>query len=440
MPNHNILVSVWGQEVGVIEWQPESNMAAFEYFPAFVDTGIDLAPIKMPLAAGVVYRFPELQPTGNLSDTFCGLPGLFADSLPEKYGNRLLSQWLARQGRDFNDMTPTERLCYLGSRGMGALEYQPEDSSPPHATGDLDIAELVDVARRVLANNSTPITDNNLSLSNLISVGTSAGGAKAKAVIGWNETTQHITSGQGELQPGFSHWLIKFDEMDNEEHASSQQIGRIEYAYHQMAVDCGIDMMESRLLEDRGMAHFMTRRFDRTLPEDDQAIAQKRHVQTYCAMAHADRNPPGAYGYEHLFLTAKRLGLGQPDLDQLYRRMIFNIISRNQDDHSKNHAFMMDQSSKIWRLSPAYDLCFSYKPGNPFIESHQMSCNGKRSDFTRDDLLVAAKAADVKKPAQIIEEVEDVISYWLDYANDLDIRTEIAQGIHAHLRIADNKL
>lgn len=422
-----VLVKLWGMEVGVLLWDDRLQLADFQYTPEWINSGLELSPLMMPLREQP-YRFPELQLDHQYSDTFCGLPGLVADSLPEKYGNQLLSSWLARQGRNFSDMTPLERLCYLGSRGMGALEYVPALN---HSVADpvpVDVQELVDIASAILNERNQVENIDEQGLSRLISVGTSAGGAKAKAVIAWNGETGEVMSGQGQCPPGFSHWLLKFDDFENQEHATSKEIGRIEYAYHLMAVDAGIEMMESRLMSTDGKDHFMTRRFDRT---DEGG---KLHIQTYCAIAHADRNPPGLYSYESLFTTARQIKLNQKDLNQLYRRMVFNILTRNQDDHTKNHAFVMDGTGR-WFLAPAYDICFSYKPGNRFIENHQMSCNRKRDGFILDDLLTAAKAADVKKPMDIIHEVISTMNLWQDYANAANLSEGRMQAIENTFRL-----
>ena len=436
----SVKISAWGMDVGVVSFD-EGRAASFQYFPDFIDTGIELSPLHMPLSEKV-YSFPDnLARDSSYADTFCGLPGLIADSLPEKFGNRLLGAWLAKQGRDFADLSVAERLCYLGQRGMGALEFHPAQPGPAIEAEELDVSELMDVAQKVLSKASEDdISDQDLALEKLITVGTSAGGAKAKAIIAWNEQTQSIMSGQGELKPGYTHWLLKFDEVPNEEHADTSQIGRIEFAYHQMAVDCGISMMPCELLEDGERAHFMTQRFDRT-PATQTVASRKLHVQTYCGIAHADRNPPGQYGYEHLFKTARKLGLGQGDLDELFRRMVLNIVARNQDDHSKNHGFLYDDIERRWMLSPAYDICFSYKPGNPFISSHQMSCSGKRDSFVAQDLIDCARTADIKpvKAQRIINEVVGVARYFPEYAESCGMREDISLSINNSFRFGLGK-
>ena len=408
-----ISVHLWGQLVGALSWNPDRMLASFQYDPEFLRSGLEISPLKVPLGARV-FEFPELADT----NTFKGLPGFIADCLPEKFGNRLLDTYLANHGRHIEDLNPLERLCYVSTRGMGALEFQPDlESRDLNEPIPLQVSDLADVAKRVLEERQQTSTNSDEGIETLVTVGTSAGGAKAKAVIAINDDTNDVLSGQANVPEGYVHWLLKFDEIDNEEHASSKQIGRIEYAYSEMAYEAGINMMECRLLHDNDYAHFMTQRFDRI--EGNTKI----HVVTFAGMMHADRDPPGLVGYERLFQTIRELGLPQSDLTEMYRRMVFNICARNQDDHTKNHAFLMFGDGS-WQLSPAYDLCFSYKPGNPFIESHQMSCNGKRDGFLLEDLLTAAISADVKNPKKIIEEVQLAVSRWSKLAKKAGIDEE----------------
>ena len=420
-----IAVELWGQRVGALTWDKNRQLASFQYDPEFIQAELNVCPLKLPLS-GSIFEFPELARTR----TFKGLPGFIADSLPEKFGNRLLDTYLAKHGRHLDQLNPLERLCYVGVRGMGALEYQPDrECRDLNDTIPLQVSDLVELAQKVLQDRQQAHANmEDDGLETLITVGTSAGGAKAKAVIAIKRDNGDVLSGQADIPDGYDHWLLKFDEMDNEEHATSQQIGRIEYAYSEMAYQAGINMMECRLLPDNGKAHFMTRRFDRV--EDNAKV----HVVTFAGMAHADRDPPGSVGYERLFQTIRDLRLPQSELNEMYRRMVFNICSRNQDDHTKNHAFLMFGDGS-WQLAPAYDLCFSYKPGNPFIEQHQMSCNGKRDQFELDDLLAAAKAADVKRPKQIIEEVENAVSKWTEHAESAGIdgaHAESIKNLHRH--------
>lgn len=415
-----ISVELWGHRVGALSWDEKRQIAGFQYDPEFTKTGLQLSPIMLPLSGySPVYYFPELADTR----TFKGLPGFIADSLPEKFGNRLLDTYLAKHGRHIEDLNPLERLCYIGTRGMGALEYQPDyESRNLNKSIALQVSDLAQLAQNILKDRQQEQTNLNDGIETLITVGTSAGGAKAKAVIAINNETNDVISGQADIPDGFEHWLLKFDEIENEEHATSQQIGRIEFAYSEMAYAAGINMMECALLPDGDKAHFMTKRFDRF--EQNTKV----HVVTFAGMVHADRDPPGNVGYERLFQTIRDLGLAQSELNEMYRRMVFNICSRNHDDHSKNHAFLMFGDGS-WQLSPAYDLCFSYRPGNPFIDQHQISCNAKRENFELHDLLEAAKAADVKRPKEIIEQVEQAVNQWPAFASSAGIKPEYADNI-----------
>lgn len=418
-------VSLWGHRVGVIAWNSERGYGRFEYDPQFIRSGLEVSPLTMPLKPGV-YSFPHHATSG----TFLGLPGMIADSLTEGFGNQLLKGWLARRGLQFRDLTPVERLCYIGSRGMGALEYQPDWDLGANEDFPVAVSELVDIAQKVLGQKEevreSLARDTEESLSKLIRVGTSAGGAKAKAVIAWNEATGEMRSGQVNCPSGFDHWLLKLAEVENSEHHADREVGRLEYAYYLMALASGIQMMESRLLPDGDRAHFMTRRFDRVR-------GQKIHVATFSGIAHEDRNPAGNTHYETLFATARRLDLGQEALDELYRRMVFNVLSRNQDDHAKNHAFLMD-SDGTWFLSPAYDIVFSFKKDSRWISSQQMRVNGKRDDFTLEDLRAAASAADVRHPERIIDQVRSGIGRWMQVANEAGLDEEHAEAIRSHFR------
>jgi serine/threonine-protein kinase HipA len=404
--NTPVVVNLWGVRVGALLWDSTRGYATFEYDKVFVKSGLEVSPLMVPLS-NKIYQFPTLKNT----KTFQGLPGFIADSLPEKFGNRILDTYLARHGKKLQDLTPLERLCFISTRGMGALEYKPDfETRKLNTPIPLEVSDLVELAQSTLNDREAFNTNiNDTGIDTLISVGTSAGGAKAKAIIAINDETKQVLSGQTNVPEGFEHWILKFDEFENEEHATSKQIGRIEYSYNEMAYEAGINVMEFRLLQDGEKAHFMTRRFDRI---DGNA---KVHVLTFAGMTHLDRDPPGNFGYERIFQTIRDLKLSQLDLNEMYKRMVFNICTRNQDDHTKNHAFLMFGNGE-WQLSPAYDLCFSYKPGNKFIEQHQMSCNGKRDNFTLEDLLQAAKAADIKKPKEIIKEVEEAVSKWPEIA------------------------
>ncbi len=419
-------VRLWGRRVGVIAWDATRALGHFQYDPAYVRDGSEVSPLTMPLSHRV-YTFPE----HARSETFVGLPGMIADSLTEGFGNQLLGNWLAQRGLQFRDLTPIERLCYVGRRGMGALEYEPDLDVAENRSFEIEVSELVQIAKQVLQQQTSSKTkldpDEENSLGKLIQVGTSAGGAKAKAVVAWNEATGELMSGQGDCPPGFEHWLLKLADVENAEHHADSDVGRLEFAYYRMALSAGIEMMESRLLPDGDRAHFMTRRFDRI-------DGTKLHVQTFCGLAHEDRNPVGNTHYETLFATARSLELGQPALDQLYRRMVFNVLARNQDDHSKNHAFLMDPAGRWW-LSPAYDIVFSYKKNSRWVAAQQMCVNGKRDAFTRDDLRAAARAADVKRPDPIIDEVRSTLTSWPRVATECGLKEEQANAIFSCFRM-----
>jgi serine/threonine-protein kinase HipA len=423
------IIQLYGTPIGAVSWDPDRELGVFEYDPDFLGSGIEVSPIAMPLGPGR-FSFPNLS-----RETFKGLPGLLADSLPDKFGNLLIDQWLARQGRSPESFDPVERLCYLGTRAMGGLEFQPTllPESPPET---LHLAALVQLANDALASRES--LHANLSqppeaLATILRVGTSAGGARAKAVIAWNPVTGEIRSGQVPFAAGFEPWLLKFDGVSanrDKELNDPLGYGRIEYAYHLMARAAGITMSDCRLLEENGRAHFMTRRFDRGLH------GEKFHMQSLCAIAHFDFNLAGAYSYEQSFQIARRLDLPQADLTELYRRALFNIIARNQDDHTKNIAFLMDRRGG-WRLAPAYDLIYAYNPTGAWTHRHQMTLNAKREDFLTSDLLAAAEAANIKPPKAkaILRQVLAAVSGWENHAEAAGVSADWMREIHANLRL-----
>ena len=411
------LVNLWGQLVGAVAWQEEEGYASFEFDPSFLKQGLDMAPVIMPISTlpqgQGIFNFPALP-----KETYYGLPGFLADSLPDRFGNRLIDIWLATQGRTPESMNPVERLCYVGNRGMGALEFEPMIKRGKNTPQPLEIDDLVRLAKDALEQKeglSADLSkDAGKALQEILLVGTSAGGARAKAIIAWNEETGKVVSGQLLAPKGFSHWIIKLDGVTNDMLGDPKGYGRIEYAYYKMAIDCGISMSESRLLQEGGRAHFMTKRFDRI--ENNQ----KLHMQTLCGLCHFDYNSPGAYAYEQAFQTMRQLRLPYTDAEQLYTRMVFNVISRNMDDHTKNIAFLMNQDG-TWRLAPAYDLSYAFNPTNKWLAKHQMTINGKREDITRDDLLSVGKQMNIKKEKEIIDRVRSVIDRWSYYAADAGI-------------------
>jgi serine/threonine-protein kinase HipA len=402
-------VKLWGRAIGAVTWMEDRQIGVFEYEPAFIASYIEIAPLTMKLASGT-FTFPALPRA-----TFKGLPGLLADTLPDKFGNRLIDAWLASQGRTVSSFNPVERLCYVGTRGMGALEFEPAVTrGPTHGRG-VDISKLVNLANDVLDERTALAgvfdgVDDARAIDDILRVGTSAGGARAKAILAWNSQTGAFRSGQIEAGDGFSYWLMKFDGVSfnkDKELVDPQGFGRIEYAYHLMARAAGIDMMDCRLHEEGGRAHFMTRRFDRT------DAGGKFHMLSLCAMRHWDFNAAGAYSYEQAIETIRLLDLPRTDIDQQVRRAVFNILARNQDDHVKNIAFLMDQSG-TWSLSPAFDIAYAWNPDGSWTNSHQMSLNGKRNDFTQDDLMAFAHFAGMKaKPAELlIDDVSGALAQW----------------------------
>ncbi|MDR2622535.1 MAG: type II toxin-antitoxin system HipA family toxin [Dysgonamonadaceae bacterium] len=406
-------IRIWEDIAGTVSWDPVREIASFEYDPKFIAKGLDLSPLRMPLQAGRVYSFPELNRT-----TYKGLPGLLADSLPDKFGNSLINRWLAEQGRDPDSYNSVERLLYLGKRGMGALEFEPAEKIVQNTATKIELEGLIQAARYALADKEKQTADlhNEKEISQIIKVGTSAGGARAKAIVAYNENTGEIRSGQLNAPEGFSHWLIKLDGIDNQdkELKDPMHFGRIEYVYYLMAISCGIEMMESRLLAENGRYHFLTRRFDRI------GNKEKFHMQTLCGLAHFDFNSPGIYAYEQLFQTMRTLRLPYTAAEQAYRRMVFNVVARNQDDHTKNISFLMNKEGK-WRLAPAYDITFAYNPLGKYTSLHQMTINGKQDGFTKSDFLQVAKSMNIKKANEIIEEVIESVSQWKRIAKEYDI-------------------
>ncbi len=427
-------VRLWGRTIGAVAQEPGEAAAAFQYDPAFIGSGIELSPLVMPLSPRV-YRFPELP-----RQTFHGLPGLLADCLPDKFGNALIDAWLATQGRSPDSFNAVERLCYTGRRGMGALEFLPTTGPQARESERVSIDALVELASEVLAHRndlqgSFADADKAAALRDILRVGTSAGGARAKAVIAWQPQTNEVRSGQVEAGEGFEYWLLKFDGVSgnrDKELDDPQGYCAIEYAYYLMAREAGIDMSECRLLEEGGRRHFMTRRFDR-LPG-----GSKLHMQSLCALAHFDFNQAGAYSYEQALQVIRRLGLPMAALEQQFRRMLFNIVARNQDDHVKNIAFLMDRQGR-WSLSPAFDVTYSYNPEGIWTASHQMSLNGKRDHFTLEDIKACARVAGLKRgrAEALLHEVTEVVGQWSAFADRAAVaplwRDQIARTLRLKL-------
>lgn len=425
-------VRLWGKTIGAVSLQDGDDVASFEYDAAFAQSGIQVAPLVMPLSRRV-YRFPELS-----RPTFHGLPGLLADSLPDKFGNALIDVWLASQGRQPDSFNAVERLCYTGERGMGALEFVPAIGPGARQTTAIEIGQLVDLASEVLThrNNlqaSFLSEDRKDALSDILRVGTSAGGARAKAVIAWNPKTNEVRSGQVKAGTGFEYWLLKFDGVSgnkDKELEDPKGYGLIEYAYYLMALECGITMNECRLFKENGRSHFMTRRFDR------KAGGEKLHMQSLSALAHYDFNMAGAYSYEQAFLAMRQLQLPMQAIEQQFRRMAFNIVARNQDDHVKNIAFLMNKSGE-WSLSPAFDMTYSFNPAGTWTASHQMTLNGKRDKFTLEDFKACAKTASMKRgrAAKIVAEVQAAVSQWKLFAEQAGVPDGVREKIQGTLNL-----
>ena len=422
-------VKIWGETIGAVAWDENSGTASFEYEPKFIVQSIDLAPLKMPInnATNRIFSFPELRNT----KTFKGLPGLLADVLPDDYGNQLINTWLAQNGRPENSMNPVEMLCFIGTRGMGALEFEPSQLKVNKRAFDIEVDELIQMSQKMLTKRDAFETnlakDEQQAMLDILKIGTSAGGARPKAIIAYNEKTGQVKSGQTLAPKGFEHWLLKLDTVSDVQFGKSSGFGRIEMAYYLMAKACQIDMMESRLLEENGRAHFMTKRFDR------EGGDQKYHIQTLCAMQHYDFNQITSFSYEQLFQTMRLLRLPYPQAEQIYRRMVFNVIARNCDDHTKNFAFRLKKEQE-WELTPAYDVCFAYRPDSNWVSQQNLSINGKRDNITRDDLMAVAKSMNVKKANTIINEISETVKNWNTFAEQVNVDEKLKREIgKAHL-------
>lgn len=425
-------VKLWGNTIGAVSLEDGRDHAAFEYAPAFVQSGIEVSPLTMPLARQV-YVFPELP-----RRTFHGLPGLLVDSLPDKFGNTLISAWLATQGRTPESFNAVERLCYTGVRGMGALEFVPSIGPKAHRAKKVDVDALVELASEVLShrdNLRTSFADGakEQALQNILRVGTSAGGARAKAVVAWNRKTDEVKSGQTKAGPGFTYWILKFDGVagnKDKELEDPKGYGAIEYAYYLMATAAGIAMSECRLLEENGRRHFMTKRFDRL------EGGEKLHMQSLSALAHFDFNDPRAYSYEQAMMIIRQLELPTQAVEEQFRRMAFNIIARNQDDHVKNIAFLMNKRGE-WSLSPAFDMTYSFNPDGDWTAHHQMSMNGKRDAFTSEDFRACGKHVSLQRgrAEAIVDEVRVAVAKWPNYAEQARVAATWRKQIERNLRV-----
>ena len=424
----SVEVKLWGTTVGALYQKEGDEFASFEYAPDFVRSGIEPAPVAMPVRSGAIYRFPDLSPA-----TFHRLPGLFADSVPDKFGNKIIDQWLVQNGRDPRSFTALERLCYTGSRGMGALEFYPVMGPDPVKSEPLEIERLRTLAANILDQRKkvkVRLREKD-AFEQIVRVGTSAGGARAKVLIAYDDSTGTVLSGQVRAPEGFGYWLLKFDDIENnrdKENADPAGFGALEYTYSQIAKEAGIQMTECRLLEDGDHRHFMTRRFDRT------ENGGKLHYQSLTAIAHYDFNIAGAYSYEQAFAIARQIGLSTADIEQMYRRAVFNICARNQDDHTKNIGFLMDKRGN-WSLAPAFDVTYAYNPAGRWTGTHQMTFNGKREKFTLDDFKAAAKSAGLVQGRykRILEQVQDALAGFNKRAKANDVPKKLVQEVAKNL-------
>lgn len=421
-------VKIWGELAGAVVWDDTNRLGTFEFAPGFKKQQWDLSPLKMPLGSSqMIFSFPELRKERFATyDTFRGLPGMLADVLPDRFGNQLINRWLAGMGRPQDSMNPVEMLLFLGSRGMGALEFEPSSLKENKNTFPIELESLVQIAKIMMDKRSMFQTNiikyEEKAVIDILKIGTSAGGARPKALIAYNEKNGEIRSGQTKAPEGFEHWLIKLDGVSDVQVGESKGYGRVEMAYYLMAIDCGIEMMPSTLLEENNRAHFMTKRFDR-IGRDT-----KHHIQTFCAMQHFDFNLVTGFSYEQLFQTMRELRLSYEEIEQIYRRMVFNVLSRNCDDHTKNFSFMMEKGQG-WKLAPAYDICHAYRPDSAWVSQHALSINHKRTNITREDLLLLAEAVNCKKAPTIINEINAVVTNWKKYASITGVQKKLREAI-----------
>ena len=425
---NTVCVKMWGTIVGYLH-QEDNGIVGFQYDEDFLKSGIEISPVKMPLST-ITYTFPVLPEI-----TYHGLPGMVADSLPDRFGNIVISRYLESQGRSADSLSVIEKLCYTGKRGMGALEYEPsQEITTINETVDLDA--LTKLASEILSEKEQiHIEKNDNMMAQLMECGSSVGGARAKTLIAWNPDTNDVRSGQVDAGQGYEYWLLKFDNIKNNRdkdiQADDGEYTKVEYAYYLMALDAGIKMSECKLYKENGSAHFMTKRFDRKGKK-----GEKVHMQSLCALAHMDFNSPRIYSYEEAFVVMKQLKLPYSDFLQLFKRMVFNEYAKNYDDHTKNISFLMDKKG-IWSLSPAYDVTFSYRKDSPWVNAHQMLINGKADHITEEDMLYVAQKVGIKNfdAKKSIEQVKASVSKWEVFAKQTDMSPKNIERIKANLSL-----
>lgn len=419
-------VNLYGQPVGTFRWDNNRQLAHFEYAESFIGKGLEPSPILMPVRQGRIYSFSDIG-----RETFKGLPGMLADSLPDTYGRALFDRWLALTGRSSGN--PVETLCFLGKRCMGALEFEPAMDAPYSPDVRIELDSLVEVTSEALSEKeefgANLEEDKKAAIAEIVRLGTSAGGQRAKAIIAYNPLTGEVRSGQIEAPEGFDYYLIKLDGVTAEAgFRETQNFGRLEYSFYRLVNECGIEMSDCSLIEENGRAHFLTKRFDRQNGE-------KIHMQTLCGIAHYDYRNPRSYSYEQAFNVMRALRLPYSQAQEMYRRMVFNVVIRNQDDHTKNISFLMDRQGK-WTLSPAYDMGFAYNPKGGLTAQHQMSINGKFDDITRQDLLEFAKRNNIKEATEIIDRIAEVSSRWPLLARECEVPQPMIEAIMPNLKLS----
>lgn len=407
-----IEIFIWNKRVGVLVRTPEG--IAFQYDPEFKRLGLDLSPINLSLEGKNIFINEA-----DWKDTE-GIPGLIYDSLPDKFGNDLLRTYFTDKGLTENDIDVFSKLQYIGTRGMGALEFSP--ASEIEQTEDIifleDIEKISMLSTKGKEALKTNLEDKN-ALLQILHIGTSAGGARAKALIAINKENGNIKSGQLPLGADYDYFLIKIDGANETELGEPSGFGRLEYTYSQMAKDCKIQMTDCFLYKD---LHFLTKRFDR----DENG--EKLHIHSLCGLLGLDYHQVGNYSYEHYFMAARKLGLGQDAMEEVFRRMVFNVLVHNCDDHTKNFSFMMDQEGK-WLLSPAFDLCYSYDNSNEWVNGHNMRVNGKRTEITYDDLMEVGKKFNIKKRKTIFENIKMVVDQFTEYAHKNNVKQTLIDEV-----------
>lgn len=419
------IAKLYGHTIGTLHWDDRRQITLFEYADSFIGQGIQPSPLLMPVVPGKVYSFPEIG-----YETFKGLPGLFADSLPDTYGRALFDRWLALMGRASSNTVET--LCFLGKRCMGAIEFEPAIETSYNTDTSIELDSLVNVASEALAEKRNfgvnLSNDKKAAIAEIVRLGTSAGGQRAKAIIAYNPTTGEVRSGQIDTSSGFDYYLIKLDGVSAEVgFRETQNFGRLEYSFYKLVKACGIEMSECSIIEENGRAHFLTKRFDR---QDGKKI----HMQTLCGIAHYDYRMPRLYSYEQAFNIMRALRLPYSQAQEMFRRMVFNVVVRNQDDHTKNISFLMNEQG-TWRLSPAYDMGYAYNPNGGWTSQHQMSINGKFDNILRSDLLEFAKRNNIKEASEIIDMITDTASHWPVIAKECDVPNDMIQAILPNMKL-----